>query len=82
MKCAFDLLNKRFKILVIHVWSYSQRTLDLIMHDYIILHNMISTTRETSTKMITITLSLPSLLHLSPTRHRLVSQPFFKERHI
>jgi hypothetical protein len=41
MKCAFDLLNKMFNILVIPDWSYFQRTLDLIMHAYIILHNMI-----------------------------------------
>jgi hypothetical protein len=34
--------------------------------------------RETTTTMRTIILSLPSLLHLSPTRHRLVSHPFFK----
>jgi hypothetical protein len=30
-----------FNILVIPDWSYSQRTLDLIMRAYIILHNMI-----------------------------------------
>jgi hypothetical protein len=41
VKCAFDLLNKMFNILVIPDWSYFQRTLDLIMCAYIILHNMI-----------------------------------------
>jgi hypothetical protein len=41
MECAFDLLKKRFSILVIPDRSYSQRTLDLIMHAYIILYNMI-----------------------------------------
>jgi hypothetical protein len=34
--------------------------------------------RETAAMMTTITLSLLSLLHLLPTRHRLVSQQFFK----
>jgi hypothetical protein len=38
---AFGLLKKMFNILVIPDWSYSQRTLDLIMRAYIILHNMI-----------------------------------------
>jgi hypothetical protein len=41
VECAFDLLKKRFNILVIPDQSYSQRTLDLIMRAYIILHNMI-----------------------------------------
>jgi hypothetical protein len=41
VKCAFDLLKKRFNILVIPDRSYSQRTLDLIMHACIILYNMI-----------------------------------------
>jgi hypothetical protein len=41
MECAFDLLKKRFNILAISDWSYSQRTLDLIMCACIILHNMI-----------------------------------------
>jgi hypothetical protein len=41
MECAFSLLKNRFNILVIHDRSYSQRTLDLIMRAYIILHNMI-----------------------------------------
>jgi hypothetical protein len=41
MECVFSLLKKRFNILVIHDRSYSQRTLDLIMRAYIILHNMI-----------------------------------------
>jgi hypothetical protein len=39
--CAFNLLNKRFNILAIFDRSYSQRTLNLIMHACIILHNMI-----------------------------------------
>jgi hypothetical protein len=39
--CAFSLLKKMFNILVIPDRSYSQRTLDLIMHACIILHNMI-----------------------------------------
>jgi hypothetical protein len=39
--CAFGLMKKRFNILVISGRSYSQRTLDLIMCAYIILHNMI-----------------------------------------
>jgi hypothetical protein len=38
---AFDLLKKRFNILAIPNWSYSQRILDLIMCACIILHNMI-----------------------------------------
>jgi hypothetical protein len=41
VKCAFGLLKKRFNILAISDRSYSQRTLDLIMRAYIILHNMI-----------------------------------------
>jgi hypothetical protein len=41
MKCAFSLLKKRFNILVIPTWCYSQHTLDLIMRDCIILYNMI-----------------------------------------
>jgi hypothetical protein len=40
VKCAFDLPNKRFNILVIPGRSYSQRTLGLIMRACIILHNM------------------------------------------
>jgi hypothetical protein len=41
MECVFDLLKKRFNILVIPDWSCSQRTLRLIMRACIILHNMI-----------------------------------------
>jgi hypothetical protein len=41
VECAFDLLKKRFNIPVIPDWSYSQRTLELIIRAYIILHNMI-----------------------------------------
>jgi hypothetical protein len=41
VECAFGLLKKRFNILAIPGRSYSQRTLDLIMRAYIILHNMI-----------------------------------------
>jgi hypothetical protein len=41
MECAFDLLKKRFNILVMHDRSCSQRTLRLIMCACIILHNMI-----------------------------------------
>jgi hypothetical protein len=41
VKCVFDLLKKMFNILVIPDRFYSQRTLNLIMHAYIILHNMI-----------------------------------------
>jgi hypothetical protein len=41
VECAFGLLKKRFNILVISDWSYSQRILDLIMCAYNILHNMI-----------------------------------------
>jgi hypothetical protein len=41
VECAFGLLKKRFNILVIPNRSYSQRTLDLIMRAYIILHYMI-----------------------------------------
>jgi hypothetical protein len=41
VKCAFSLLKKRFNILAITSWSYSQHTLRLIMRTYIILHNMI-----------------------------------------
>jgi hypothetical protein len=41
VKCAFGLLKKRFNILVIPDWSYSQCTLNLIMCACIILHNMI-----------------------------------------
>jgi hypothetical protein len=40
VKCAFDLPNKRFNILVISGRSYSQRTFGLIMRACIILHNM------------------------------------------
>jgi hypothetical protein len=38
---VFNLLKKRFNILVISGWSYSQRILDLIMRACIILYNMI-----------------------------------------
>jgi hypothetical protein len=41
VECSFGLLKKRFNILAIPNWSYSQHTLDLIMRAYIILHNMI-----------------------------------------
>jgi hypothetical protein len=41
VKRAFGLLKKGFNILVIIDRSYSQHTLDLIMHACIILHNMI-----------------------------------------
>jgi hypothetical protein len=41
MECAFDLLKKRFNILVMHDRFCSQRTLILIMCVCIILHNMI-----------------------------------------
>jgi hypothetical protein len=41
VECAFDLLKKRFNTLAIPGRSYSQRTLRLIMHVCIILHNMI-----------------------------------------
>jgi hypothetical protein len=40
VECTFDLLKKKFNILVIPGRSYSQRTLDLVMHAYIIFHNM------------------------------------------
>jgi hypothetical protein len=41
VECDFSLLKKRFNILAIPGWSYSQHTLDLIMRVCIILHNMI-----------------------------------------
>jgi hypothetical protein len=41
MECAFSLLKKMFNILAITDRSYSQHTLELIMHACIILHNMI-----------------------------------------
>jgi hypothetical protein len=41
VECAFSLLKKKFNILVIPGWSYSQRTLGLIMRACIILYNMI-----------------------------------------
>jgi hypothetical protein len=41
VECVFGLLKKRFNILAILNWSYSQRTLGLIMHACIILYNMI-----------------------------------------
>jgi hypothetical protein len=41
VECDFNLLKKRFNILVISDRSYSQYILDLIMHTCIILHNMI-----------------------------------------
>jgi hypothetical protein len=41
VECAFSLLKKRFNILVIPGWSYSQRTLELIIRACIILYNMI-----------------------------------------
>jgi hypothetical protein len=40
IECAFNILKKRFNILVISDRSYSQDTLDLIMCACIILHNM------------------------------------------
>jgi hypothetical protein len=41
VECAFGLLKKWFNILAIFDRFYSQRTLGLIMHVCIILHNMI-----------------------------------------
>jgi hypothetical protein len=41
VECAFGLLNMMFKIIATPDRSYSQRTLDLIICAYIILHNMI-----------------------------------------
>jgi hypothetical protein len=41
VECAFGLVKKKFNILVIPVRYYSQRTLNLVMHPYIIMHNMI-----------------------------------------
>jgi hypothetical protein len=41
VECTFNLLKKRFNILVIPDQSYSQRILDLIIRACIILHNMI-----------------------------------------
>jgi hypothetical protein len=82
VKYVFDLLEKRFNILVIPDRSYSQHTLRLIMRAYNILHNISLTMRETAATMRTITLSLPLLLYLSPMRHRLVSQLFFKDMRI
>jgi hypothetical protein len=41
VECVFGLLKKRFNKLAIPDRSYSQRTLGLIMHVYIILCNMI-----------------------------------------
>jgi hypothetical protein len=41
VECAFNLLKKRFNILVIPGRYYSQHTLGLIIHSCIILHNMI-----------------------------------------
>jgi hypothetical protein len=41
VECIFNLLKKRFNILVIPGRSSSQHTLDLIMRACIILHNMI-----------------------------------------
>jgi hypothetical protein len=41
VECAFSLLKKMYNILIIPGWSYSQHTLNLIMCDCIILHNMI-----------------------------------------
>jgi hypothetical protein len=42
VECAFGLLKKRFNILASPDRSYSQRTIDLIMHGCIILYNMIT----------------------------------------
>jgi hypothetical protein len=78
VECTFNLLKKRFNILAISDRSYSQRTLDLIMRAYIILHNMIIDDERDSGYDETITLSLSSLLHLSLMMHRLVLQLFFK----
>jgi hypothetical protein len=41
VKCVFNLLKKRFNIIVIPDQSYSQHTLWLIMRVCIILHNMV-----------------------------------------
>jgi hypothetical protein len=41
VECAFELLKKRFNILVIQCRSYSQHILTLIMRVCIILYNMI-----------------------------------------
>jgi hypothetical protein len=41
VESAFGLRKKRFNILAIPDWSYSQCTLGLIIHACIILHNMI-----------------------------------------
>jgi hypothetical protein len=55
----------------------------LLMWSYLLVSSCTtwsSTMRETAATMKTITLSFPSLLYLSPTRHQLVSQLFFKWR--
>jgi hypothetical protein len=41
VKCVFGLQKKRFNILAIPSWSYSQCTLGLIIRACIILYNMI-----------------------------------------
>jgi hypothetical protein len=41
VKCVFNLLKKRFNIIVIPDQSYSQHTLWLIMRVCSILHNMV-----------------------------------------
>jgi hypothetical protein len=69
-------------MLVIPNRFYSQRTLWLIIHSCIILHNMIIDDEHViALSMKTITLSLSSLLHQSTTRHRLASQASTK-RHL
>jgi hypothetical protein len=73
IECAFSLLKKRFNILAIPGWSYSQRALNLIMRACIIFHDMIIDDERDGACII---------FHLSPTRHWLVSQPFFKAMHI
>jgi hypothetical protein len=82
VECGFGLLKKRFNILAIPGQSYSQLTLELIMRACIILHNMIINDERDGGYDDNYHIAPPSLLQLSITLHRLVSQAFFKGRRI
>jgi hypothetical protein len=79
---TFGLLKKRYNVLAIP----GRLTLSALSGWSCVLVSSCTTwssmMRETTTTMITITLSLPLLLHLSTMRYQLVSQAFFKGRHI
>jgi hypothetical protein len=67
IECAFDLLKKRFNILVIPDQSYSHRTLSLIIHVCIILHNMIINNGYDDNNHTVTSVIAPPITYEAPT---------------